>query len=88
MLGIFGQWRPLASFGSVGVMIPLRSRRIPHEVLLGAWLNLATVGLVYSINQAEGCGPSVAWEGHVGGFLFGLFAMPWLAPPTPPPAHY
>ena len=69
-------------------MIPLWSRRIRDEVLLVAWLNLATVGLVYAINHAEGGGPSVAWEGHVGGFLFGLFAMPMLAPPTPPPAHY
>ena len=85
---IFGLWGAVARIGPDGGMIPLRSRRIRDEVLLVVWLNLATVGLVYAINQAEGGGPPVAWEGHVGGFLFGLFAMPWLAPPTPPPAHY
>ena len=85
---IFGLWGAVARIGPDGGMIPLRSRRIRDEVLLVVWLNLATVGLVYAINQAEGGGPSVAWEGHVGGFLFGLFAMPLLAPPTPPPAHY
>ena len=28
----------------------------------------------------------IGWEAHIGGFLFGLLAMPWLAPRTPPPA--
>lgn len=85
---IFGLWGAVARIGPDGGMIPLRSRRICDEVLLVAWLNLATVGIVFAINQSEGGGHTVAWEGHVGGFLFGLFAMPMLAPPTPPPAYY
>lgn len=85
---IFGLWGAVARIGADGGMVPLRSRRIRDEVLLVAWLNLATVGIVHAINQLEGGGPMVAWEGHVGGFLFGLLAMPWLAPPTPPPAHH
>jgi membrane associated rhomboid family serine protease len=84
---IFGLWGAVARIGPDGGMIPLRSRRILDEVLLVAWLNLATVGLVFAINQVEGGGLAVAWQGHVGGFLFGLVSMPLLAPSTPPPAH-
>lgn len=85
---IFGLWGAVARIGPDGRMVPLRSRRILDEVLLFAWINLATVGIVLAVNQMEGGGPMVAWEGHVGGFLFGLLAMPLLAPPKPPPAHY
>lgn len=34
----------------------------------------------------EQAGGGLGWEAHIGGFLFGLLAMPWLAPRTPPPA--
>ncbi len=84
---IFGLWGAVARIGPDGRMIPLRSRRILDEVLLVAWLNLGMVGIVYAINRLED-GPGVAWEGHIGGFLFGLLVMPWLAPRAPPPAHY
>lgn len=85
---IFGLWGAVARIGPDGRMIPLRSRRILDEVLLVAWINLAMVGIVHAINVMEGGGPTVGWEAHIGGFLFGLLVMPWLAPPTPPPAHH
>lgn len=85
---IFGLWGAVARIGADGGMVPLWSRRIRDEVLVVAWINLGMVLIVHAINQMEGGGPTVGWEAHVGGFLFGLLAMPWLAPPTPPPAHH
>jgi membrane associated rhomboid family serine protease len=86
---IFGLWGAVARIGPDGGMVPLLSRRIRDEVLLVAWINLMMVGVVFAIVQMEGgVIGSVGWESHVGGFLFGLFAMPWLAPRAPPPAHH
>lgn len=84
---IFGLWGAVARVGADGHMVPLRSGRIRDEVLLVAYLNLMMFVIVYAIIQMEGGGGGVAWEGHIGGFLFGLLVMPWLAPSTPPPAH-
>lgn len=84
---IFGLWGAVARIGADGGMVPLRSRRIRDELLLFAYLNLMMVLIVLAIIRMEGGGPGgVAWEAHLGGFLFGLLAMPWLAPRTPPPA--
>lgn len=85
---IFGLWGAVARIGPDGGMIPLRSRRIRDEVLLVAWIHLAMIVIVHAVNQMEGGGPMIAWEGHIGGFLFGLLAMPWLAPRERPAAHY
>lgn len=85
---IFGLWGAVARIGPDGRMIPLRSRRIRDEVLLVAWINLMMVVIVHAINRMEGGGPTVGWEAHVGGFLFGLLVMPRLAPSAPPPAHH
>lgn len=83
---IFGLWGAVARIGADGRMVPLRSGRIREEVLLVAYLNLTMFVIGYAIVQMEG-GGGVAWEAHIGGFLFGLLAMPWLAPRTPPAAH-
>lgn len=84
---IFGLWGAVARIGADGGMVPLWSRRIRDEGLVVAWINLGMVLIVLAINRMEGGGPTVGWEAHLGGFLFGLLAMPWLAPRTPPPAH-
>jgi membrane associated rhomboid family serine protease len=83
---IFGLWGAVARIGADGRMVPLWSSRIRDEVLLVAWLNLVMAGIGYAMVRME-AGGGVAWEAHIGGFLFGLLVMPWLAPPTPPPAH-
>ncbi len=83
---IFGLWGAVARIGADGHMVPLRSVRIREEVLLVAYLNLVMAGIGYAIVQME-AGGGIAWEAHIGGFLFGLLAMPWLVSPTPPPAH-
>lgn len=85
---IFGLWGAVARIGADGRMVPLWSRRIRDEVLLVAYLNLMMAVVVFAIVQMGGGIGGVAWESHIGGFLFGLLAMPWLAPRTPPPAHY
>ncbi|WP_332678912.1 rhomboid family intramembrane serine protease [Brevundimonas sp.] len=86
---IFGLWGAVVRIGADGGMIPLRTRRIFDEVVLFVLLNLMMVGLVFVIVQMEGgVIGSVGWEAHLGGFLFGLLAMPRLAPRTPPPAHH
>lgn len=83
---IFGLWGAVARIGADGRMVPLRSGRIREEVLLVACINLVMAGIGYAIVRME-AGGGVAWVAHIGGFLFGLLAMPWLAPRTPPAAH-
>lgn len=84
---IFGLWGAVGRIRADGSMAPLRSRRVRDEVLQVFLLNLVMYGLVFILTQVEGGGfGGIAWEAHIGGFLFGLLAMPWLASRTPPPA--
>ncbi|WP_339933052.1 rhomboid family intramembrane serine protease [uncultured Brevundimonas sp.] len=84
---IFGLWGAVGRIRADGSMAPLRSRRVRDEVLQVLLLNLVVYGLVFILTQIEDGGfGGIAWEAHIGGFLFGLLVMPWLAPRTPPPA--
>lgn len=84
---IFGLWGAVARIRADGSMAPLRSRRVADELLLVAVLNLLMYGIVFAlVRMEEGGIGGIGWEAHIGGFLFGLLAMPWLAPRTPPPA--
>lgn len=81
---IFGLWGAVARIRADGSMAPLWSQRVRDEVLLVGVINLMMFGIDFAMVQGGDGG--VAWEAHVGGFLFGLLVMPWLAPRTPPPA--
>ena len=81
---IFGLWGAVGRIRADGSMAPLWSQRVGDEVLLAGWINLVMFGVSYAMIRSGGGG--LGWEAHIGGFLFGLLAMPWLAPRTPPPA--
>ena len=84
---IFGLWGAVSRIRADGGMAPLRSQQVWDEVFLVAVLNALMYLIVFVLVRLEGgVLGGLAWEGHVGGFLFGLLAMPWLAPRTPPPA--
>lgn len=73
----------------------------PHELpcmslpqLLRNRSFLATTGIWIGLNFAMAAaaelitsGAGIAWEAHIGGFLFGLLLFPFVDPPRPNPAY-
>lgn len=86
---IFGLWGAVSRIRADGSMAPLRSQQVGDEVFLVVVTNALLYAVVFIlVHLSEGGIGGVAWEAHIGGFLFGLLAMPRLAPPTPPPATF
>lgn len=84
---IFGLWGAVSRIRADGGFAPLRSRQVGDEVFYFALLNALLYGIVFALVRLGDAGVGgMAWEAHLGGFLFGLLFMPWLAPRTPPPA--
>ena len=83
---IFGLWGAISRIRADGSLAPLWSQQVRDEVLLVAYLNAAMFALGFALARLDGGIGGIAWEAHIGGYLFGLLAMPWLAPRTPPPA--
>ncbi|MBX9615536.1 MAG: rhomboid family intramembrane serine protease [Caulobacteraceae bacterium] len=60
----------------------------PHALRVMRDFTLSNALLVLLINglaSAAGAAGGIAWEAHVGGFLFGLLLGPLFVPPVPPP---
>lgn len=65
----------------IGLRQMARDRRAVTFLLVWFLTNLLFgVGSI-SAELTEG---AVAWQAHIGGFLFGLLAFPWFDPPMPP----
>lgn len=87
---ICGLWGAVARLGADGGIVALRSRPVWTQIKAFTKMNVALVlVLLIPIWLGAAHGLSLAWEAHLGGFLFGLLAMPRLAPilaPVPVPA--
>ncbi len=71
---VFGFWGAAARLGPVHVgAAPLFSRPVAGTVLAVVVLNLLTIALYGGFSSGES---GIAWEAHLGGFLFGLLAGP------------
>lgn len=81
---ICGLWGAAARVGPDGRIVPLRSRPVWLQVQSFAIMNLVLGVLLYISATTAGQAGGLAWEAHLGGFLFGLLAMPLLAPAEPP----
>lgn len=79
-----------AIYGLVGLLLGIRLieeledlelARLPGGLVLFVRDNLLFLTLLLIGGALAGIGGTVAWEAHLGGFLFGLCVGPWLLPP-------
>jgi membrane associated rhomboid family serine protease len=77
---ICGLWGAAARIGPEGGIVPIRSGPVWAQVKAFAKMNLILFGIIFILVWMTGGQGGLAWEAHLGGFLFGLFALPWLAP--------
>jgi membrane associated rhomboid family serine protease len=81
---ICGVWGAAARIGPERQIVPIRSAQVWAQVKAFAKMNLILFGLLFVLVLMTGGEGGLAWEAHLGGFLFGLFAAPWLAPRRSP----
>lgn len=83
---ICGLWGAAARLGPEAELLPLRSRHTLRGVRQFAVANAVLFAIVFLLVLATGGRGGLAWEAHLGGFLFGLFAVPlFKARPAPRP---
>lgn len=79
-----------AIYGLVGLLLGMRLieelelvelRALPGALAVFVRNNLLFLALLLIGGGLAGLGGQVAWEAHLGGFLFGLCVGPWLLPP-------
>lgn len=79
-----------AIYGLVGLLLGMRLieelelvqlRKLPAALAVFVKNNLPFLMLLLIGGALAGIGGQVAWEAHLGGFLFGLCVGPWLLPP-------
>ena len=83
---ICGLWGAAVRVDFDGGLVPLRSGQVWNHVKAFAKANIILFLILFALVRLSGGVGGLAWEAHLGGFLFGLLAVPWLAPRTPPPA--
>lgn len=81
---ICGLWGAAARVDFDGGLVPLRSGQVWSHVKAFAKANIILFLILLALVRLSGGVGGLAWEAHLGGFLFGLLAMSWLAPRTSP----
>jgi membrane associated rhomboid family serine protease len=79
---ICGLWGAAARIGADGAFVPIRSPQVWRQIKAFAVNNAVLFGIIFILVLMSGGKGGLAWEAHLGGFVFGLLAMPWLAPPA------
>lgn len=77
---ICGLWGAAARYPPDGGIAPLRSTQVRRAVIPFVQMNLVLFLILFALVRLSGGVGGLAWEAHLGGFLFGLLAGPWLAP--------
>lgn len=75
-----GLWGALSRLGPDGGIVPIRSGPVWAQVKAFATTNLILFAILFVLVRVSGGVGGLAWEAHLGGFVFGLFAMPFLVP--------
>lgn len=81
---ICGLWGAAARIGPEAELVPLRSShtlRVVREFVIVNSILFTLVFLLVLATRGQG---GLAWEAHLGGFLFGLFTVPFLKPGQTP----
>lgn len=81
---ICGLWGAAARVDFDGGLVPLRSGQVWEQIKAFAKTNAILFTVIFVLVRLVGGKGGLAWEAHLGGFLFGLFAMPWFARFTGP----
>lgn len=84
---ICGLWGAAARFDPEGGVAALTSRRVRQQVVAFVKMNVILFAILFVLVRLSGGVGGLAWEAHLGGFLFGLLAGPRLAPRDHPVAH-
>lgn len=77
---ICGLWGAASRIGPEGEIVPIRSNQVWVQVKAFAKMNLVLFGILFILVRVSGGEGGLAWEAHLGGFLFGLFAIPRFKP--------
>jgi len=77
---ICGLWGAASRIGPDGDILPMRSGQVWEQVKVFSKMNLILFGILFVLVRMSGGAGGLAWEAHLGGFLFGLFTVPYLAP--------
>ncbi len=77
---ICGVWGAASRIGPEGEIVPIRSDQVWVQAKAFVKMNLVLFVILFALARMSGGPGGLAWEAHLGGFLFGLFAVPWLAP--------
>lgn len=77
---ICGLWGAAARIDRQGALVPLRSRRVLQQMRDFAVVNVVLFGVLFGLARLSGSQGGLAWESHLGGFLFGLLLIPKLLP--------
>jgi membrane associated rhomboid family serine protease len=71
-----GLWGALSRIGPDGAIVPICSGPVWVQVKAFAKMNLILFAILFVLVRMSGGVGGLAWEAHLGGFVFGLFAMP------------
>lgn len=85
---ICGLWGFAARVEADGSFAPLFSKRAGQSTWAFAKANLILFLLFFVVMWGTGTGSGLAWEAHLGGFLFGLLVGPVWGPSTLPIAPF
>lgn len=77
---ICGLWGAAARYAPDGGVAALTSEQVRRNVVPFVQMNLVLFLILFAVVRLSGGVGGLAWEAHLGGFLFGLLAGPWLAP--------
>lgn len=77
---VCGLWGAASRIGEDGEIVPIRSAEVWVQVKAFAKMNLILFAILFVLVRMSGGEGGLAWEAHLGGFLFGLLAMPFLVP--------
>ncbi len=74
-----GLWGAVARYAPDGGIAPLTSEQVRRNVIPFVQMNLVLFLILFALVRLSGGVGGLAWEAHLGGFLFGLLAGPWFA---------
>jgi len=77
---ICGLWGAAARYAPDGGVAPLRSTQVRRSVVPFVQMNVVLFLILFALVRLSGGVGGLAWEAHLGGFLFGLLLGPWFAP--------
>lgn len=64
-------------------LLPLRAPSVRRNALNFAVSNLVLFAIIFGLASLSGGGGGLAWQAHLGGYLFGLLAAPWFVQTLP-----